>query len=273
MEASGANCSSSSAWAHAASRARRRAPSTRVAASARSRAIDWNEPIGWPNCTRSLAYSTPMARAASPRPTRAPLIRVRHSSRAVRRRPGPIPRWRARCGPGPGADRSARDDDPRLARSPPRRPPPPRRPGRRRPWPPRLGRPGRRGPGAPSRRPPDGGRPCATASARRSESVEARGPRGHPTDARARRPRRPRRTARERGRPPICSQTSSRSSRDAPPPPSFSGTPMVGPAMAQKASHSPASKPSRLAGAHDVGRASVGEEGADGRDDAPAVRR
>ena len=80
IEASGANCSSSSSCAHAASRARSRAPSTRVAASARSRAIDWYDPMGTPNCTRSLAYSTPMARAASPRPTSAPLIRVRHSS-------------------------------------------------------------------------------------------------------------------------------------------------------------------------------------------------
>ena len=42
---------------------------------------------------------------------------------------------------------------------------------------------------------------------------------------------------------PICSQISSRSSSDGPPPPRVSETPTVGPAIWQKAAHRPGSKP------------------------------
>ena len=80
--------SASGSWSanHAAWCTSRRAASIAIAASTNGWAIAWKEPMAAPNAWRSLAYCTPSASAASPRPTSAAAVRIRHSSFAAAKR-------------------------------------------------------------------------------------------------------------------------------------------------------------------------------------------
>ena len=69
---------------HAAQYTVERMPSTSTSMSAQRCFTAWNDPIGRPNCTRSLAYSTAMssARAAPPSRSAAAKVAPRSSSRS-----------------------------------------------------------------------------------------------------------------------------------------------------------------------------------------------
>ena len=260
MDASGANCSARPrSCAHAASRARRRAPSTSgggvgQVAGDRLERPDRRRRTGGGSWRTRRPWPGPRL----PMPTRAPLMRTRHSStpRSKAGRAAAPARSTERA--GPRTARSARGEHPRFLRARPSGPPRTRTSSS-------SSMATSRGGDAPGGHELghalDGGRRATVPTVAGSAVSTARHSRPRsPASARARAATAPSMKGTGARNWPTCSQISSRSRSEAPPPPSFSDTPMAGPTNSRRPPTAAGrSRPVRWPARHR--RAAVGEEG------------